>query len=232
MSAGLDTFQGVFEQGIPVLRTRLNQAFKDFVNRGGYKVVWEEFEDRIFEVVERFLLERIPNLRRGDISQTKTKSAYPDFKICYQGKTYAIDIKSGADDKLILGTTWGDLTPSRKITPTNIELSTTSHITVKYSRTGGKEGEIQVKDIYIEPFYKSVGIRLECNGVLYRPYDGKLRPKIWKDFESGKAYWPTLADFMEGLKRSRSHRRMSLIRDWIMDMSPKEKAHLQKLLGG
>jgi hypothetical protein len=228
VNAELHTFQEVFENGIPVLRTRLNQAFKDFVNRGGYKVVWEEFEDRIFEVVEGFLLEQIPNLRAHEISQTKTKSTYPDFKICYEGKTYAIDIRSGADDK---ADPWYDMGRLDTFEENHTgKYQAEYYITVKYSRTEGKEGEIQVKDIYIEPFYKSVGIRPECNGVLYRPYDGKLRPKTWKDFASGMAYWPTLADFMAGLKRSRSHRRMGLIRDWIKDMSPKEKAQLRKLL--
>jgi hypothetical protein len=66
------------------------------------------------------------------------------------------------------------------------------------------------------------GIRSECNGVKYRPYDGKLRPKDWTDFESNKTYWPTKEKFLEGIKNSQKHRWKVLIKDTLIPILNKE----------
>lgn len=224
----LDAFQSIFEAGIPELRARLMHNFSKFENRGGYKVVWEEFEDEIYEGISSFLVGKIPGLSARDIAQTQTKSSYPDFKISYRNKLYAIDIKSGADDK---AEPWYDMGRLDTFEEGHTDkFAAEYYITVRYSRTAEKDGPILVNDLYIEPFYQSVGIREECQGVLYRPYDGKLRPKSWHDFATGKAYWKTLDAFLIGLARSRSHRRMQLIRDWIGDMSSQEKEQLRRWL--
>lgn len=55
-------------------------------------------------------------------------------------------------------------------------------------------------------FREVVGIREECKGVKYRPYDGKLRPKSWDDFENNKIYWATKKDFLTGIRNSIIHR--------------------------
>jgi hypothetical protein len=225
-----DQFQRAFEAGIPSLQKRLLSAFKSFDNKGGYKVVWEEFEDRMFEVLKDFLLETVPGLQGHNIIQTQTKSSYPDFKILYEGHLYAIDIKSGADDK---ADPWYDMGRLDTFEENHTQkYQAEYYITVKYSRDPGKDGAIIVRSIYVEPFYKSVGFRGECEGVLYRPYDGKLRPKTWADFESGKTYWSSREQFLGGLQRSRRHRRMKLIKEWIKEMSPEEKRLLQTFLAG
>ena len=83
---------------------------------------------------------------------------------------------------------------------------------------------------YIEAFYKSVGLHSGSGGVKYRPYDGKLRPKSWDDFANGKAYWNTIDEFREGLKASRTYRRIEMIGGWYKKMSPEEKSTLKELL--
>ena len=225
MSMPSDRFQAKFKKGIPNLRRQLMRNFRKFKNRGGYKIVWEEFEDKIFDTVRIFLLDSFPGLRKNDIIQTETKSSYPDFKVSYNGKLYAIDIKSGAAEKT---EPWYDMgrldTFERGHTK---KYAAEFYITVKYRRVPDHAKAIEVEDIYIEPAYHSVGFNHDCRCVLYRLYDGKIRPKSWAEFSRGKTYWKTLDTFLIGLARSRSHRRMTLIQGWIKEMSVREKSKIR-----
>lgn len=90
--------------------------------------------------------------------------------------------------------------------------------------------EIEVTNVYIEPTYKSIGYRAASGGVLYRPYDGKLRPKSWEDFESGEFYWKDIVHFKRGLEASRNFRRKSFIAEWYRGMTEAQRLDLKRVL--
>ncbi len=59
---------------------------------------------------------------------------------------------------------------------------------------------MQVSGVFIEPTGCTVGKNQESGGILYRPYDGKIRPKSWAMFDAGTCYWKNKAEFLDGLK--------------------------------
>ena len=64
--------------------------------------------------------------------------------------------------------------------------------------------------------------------MLYRPYDGKLRPKPWELFEAGRSYWRDIQHFRTGLAASRNFRRTSYIIEWYKEMEDTAKRTLQR----
>jgi len=86
-----------------------------------------------------------------------------------------------------------------------------------------------VINVYLEPAHFSVGYRQSYNGVLFRPYDGKIRPKSWDDFDSGKTYWADKESFQKGLRASKMFRRMLFISEWYKDMPLEQRKKIKRL---
>lgn len=86
----------------------------------------------------------------------------------------------------------------------------------------------RVIDIYIEPMQWSVGFYNKYNCILFRPYDGKIRPKSWADFENGNVYWRSKEDFIKGFERAKNIRRIDLIKEWYEELDGKQRSELIK----
>jgi hypothetical protein len=66
--------------------------------------------------------------------------------------------------------------------------------------------------------------------VKFRLYDGKLRPKLWKDFEEGHVFRTDKEHFRQGILNSQHYRRQMYILKWYREMSPGQRILLQKKL--
>lgn len=219
----MDEFSKHLEKAIPKLKKDILAAFNKSQSQAGFRSIWEHFEDIINPVLIDFLTKPPLSIPRADIIEASSKSVYPDLKVKYKNKIYALDVKSGED----VINPWYDIGRLDTYEEKHLQKYAAEYcITVKW------QGRPQSKviDVFIEPTYKSVGYRTESKGVLYRPYDGKLRPKSWADFESGKSYWKDIEHFKQGLEASKNFRRISLIAEWYKEMNEAEKLKLKKTL--
>jgi len=217
-------FEEKFESMIPSLRKKIFNGIEKEATTHGYKTIWKHFQDIASEIIKGELLSNIDDLKEENIRITSSKSTYPDIEVNYGGDTYAIDIKSNEEEKQ----PWYDIARLDTIEEKRIAVYKNEYdVVIKYS-SSTKE----IKAVYIEPMYKTVGLNEECKGVKYRPYDGKLRPKDWEMFEKGEAYWKTKDDFINGIKKSKIHRRIKLIEEWCPEFSKEEILKLVKKFVG
>ena len=189
----IDEFPFTFEKNISSLRNFLLGNLKTFQSHTGFRSVWEDFEDTIISDTRKYLQKIFPDLKPQNIIRAKSKSVFPELKITFKGKVYAIDVKSGED----VMNPWYDMGRLDTFEEKHLKIFKNEYyITVKWHRN---QESITIVDLFIEPFFKSVGLNSNCGGVKYRPYDGKLRPKSWEDFENQNVYWYTIEEFKEGL---------------------------------
>ncbi len=209
-----ENFCQIFEQNIPTLKKDILVAFNKYESKGGYKVVWEEFEDVIDEPLTQFLKAHFSS--PVEIERAKSKSVFPDWKVKWRGKIYAIDVKSGEN----VMDPWYDMGRLDTFEEKHIKkYEQEYYITIKWKK---ETVRIVVLDVFITPFYHCMGCDSSSGGVKFRPYDGKLRPKKWDDFEAGKCYWETKTDFLEGLSKSKKYRRIILACGWAQEMTLEE----------
>lgn len=219
----MDLFCQHFEAAIPELRKQILSEFGRHQSEAGFRSVWEHFEDIINPILIRFFKQPPLSIPDSDIKVAKSKSVYPDLKVSFRGKDYAIDVKSGEHQI----NPWYDIGRLDTYEEKHLQKYAAEYcITVRWK--GRKP--TTVVDIYIEPTYKSVGYRPISKGVLYRPYDGKLRPKPWSDFEVGRSYWRDIEHFRQGLEASRNFRRRSYIAEWYKAMNASEREMLKQIL--
>ena len=216
----MDTFSQHFEEAIPHLRKQILEKFTSEQSHAGFRSIWEHFEDVINPIIIAFLIKPPLSIPRKDIIIAKSKSVYPDLKVSFKGKVFAIDVKSGEDSR----NPWYDMGRLDTFEEKHLEkYSKEYYVTVRWK---GRDPSI-VLDVFIEPMYYSVGYREEYNGVLYRPYDGKIRPKSWEDFESGYSHWNNIDEFLDGLNNAKVHRRTHYILLWYQEMNNTQRSFIR-----
>lgn len=205
----MKNFTKIFEEISNDLSKKILQALRKASTKSDYKTIWNHFQEIVSPIVKKELLSNIDDLIEENINITSSKSTYPDIEVNYHGKKFAIDVKSNEEEKQ----PWYDIARLDSIKEKRLDIFDEEYdIIIKYSSSTNV-----IKAVYVEPMYKTVGIRGECNGVKYRPYDGKLRPKSWKMFEKGETYWKTKEEFVEGINKSKINRREELIKEWELD---------------
>ena len=217
----MDAFCQTFEAAIPGLRQEILTAFKTQVSQVGYRSVWEHFEEIINPILIAFFTNSPLLIARDQLKEATSKSVYPDLRIYYDDKIYAIDVKSGESTK----NPWYDISRLDTYEETHLDKYAEEYSVVV--RWSGR-ASLRVEQVYIEPTYRTVGYRAQSKGVLYRPYDGKLRPKAWADFEAEYSYWQDKAHFREGLIASRDYRRRSYSIEWYKAMNETQKQALKE----
>jgi hypothetical protein len=141
----------------------------------------------------------------------------------YDGYLYAFDVKSGEDTR----DPWYDIGRMDTYEKNHLQKYAGEYsIVVKW--TGRKKEDSKIVNVFIEPTYRTVGLKKECNGTYYRPYDGKLRPKGWSHFESGTYFWNDLEHFKQGLAASTIYRRRALIVEWYKAMSVVQRLEIKQ----
>jgi hypothetical protein len=219
----MDKFCRHFEAAIPQLRQQILAGFQSQQTQAGFRSVWEHFEDVINPLLINFLTSPPLSIPRVDIIEPKGKSTYPDLKVIYNNHKYAIDVKSGEFHK----NPWYDI--GRLET---YEQNRLSKYKAEYSvvvRWRGRK-PIEVVNIYIEPVYKTIGYKAASDGISYRPYDGKIRPKPWIEFETGTSHWKNENHFKQGLISSLNYWRMSYIAKWYPEMEASQQQTVKRIL--
>jgi len=244
----MDLFCQEFERAIPDLRKQILASFSKIGVQSGYRSAWEDFEQVVNPVIIDFLRKpplgiteicppRSKSKKSNCYREASSKSSYPDLKIIFNGKPYAIDVKSGEAGKK---EPWYDMGRIDSYVQKRINQFEAEYcITVKWRYLGTKAfkkmadieaGAIEVVDVFIEPSYKSVGISSKSQGILYRPYDGKIRPKSWIDFETLRNYWTNKEHFLNGLAASQVYRWQTYIVEWYKAMNADQQTKVREYL--
>jgi hypothetical protein len=182
-------------------------------------IAWKKMQDdaayEIVNVLKKYL-------SKSSITSPVAKSTYPDIKISNQEGVFAIDIKVNEDTK----DPWFDMARIDTMMGDRIEKYIEEwELVIKFRSSDGK-----FLKAFFNLFREVVGIRNECDGIKYRPYDGKVRPKSWADFDNNKIYWDTKEKFLEGIERSLKHRWKENIKAHLVPkLSAKEKKEFKKL---
>lgn len=212
-------FKERFERLMPIIRESVFESFKGIESEQNYKIIWDHFQRTAIERIVSVVKEEFPS---AVLEVATSKSTYPDIKITYRSDVFAIDIKSNESGK----EPWYDIARLDTIFEKRLRNYTEEYdIVIKYDRDTGK-----VENVFFEPMYRTVGENSRSGGVKYRPYDGKLRPKSWRMFETGKAYWNTKGEFIRAVWKSLHYRRRSYIEQWLKELPKKDKEELKKLL--
>jgi hypothetical protein len=183
-----------------------------------YKIVWNQLQDIASPIIKKILED---NFQGVEITIAENKSTYPDVKMEWKGFKIAIDIKSNESSK----EPWYDIARLDTIVESRISKFDEEYdLIVKYDRETKK-----LLEIFFETLRDTVGIREECNGVKYRPYDGKLRPKTWEEFEKGISHWETKEKFLKGIENSKKYRLKELMKKHAKQLSAKEREEFRNI---
>lgn len=180
---------------------------------------WKGMQDIAAKEVRDLLA---ATLTDSTITSPVTKSTYPDIKISNSEGTFAIDIKVNENSK----EPWFDMARIDTMDDDRIKKFVEEwELVIKFRNSDGA-----FIKAYFNLFREVVGKRPECNGLKYRPYDGKVRPKSWSDFENNVIHWKTKQDFMEAMEKSLKHRwKQNIKAHLIPKLSTEEKAEFKKL---
>lgn len=189
-------------------------------NIHNYQIAWKQLQDTSVEVIKKILEERLPDSAK--IYIPKSKSTYPDIKIITPDGSFAIDIKGNESSK----EPWFDMARLDTLEQERLNSYIEEwELVIKYN----SDTKEFIK-AYFLLFREAVGIRPECKGLKYRPYDGKVRPKSWSDFENEVVYWNTDEEYRIGLKNSIIHRWHSNIKKHLVPiLSDDEKKQFKAL---
>ena len=185
-----------------------------------YEIAWKQLQDISAKVIIEILTEKLPDT--CTLSSPTSKSTYPDIKIETPEGNYAIDIKGNESSK----NPWFDMARIDTLQKERLDKYIEEwELVIKY--------DSETKEFlkaYFLLFREAVGIRTECEGIKYRPYDGKVRPKTWDDFEKEKIYWNTKDEFKTGLNNSIVHRWLSNIKAHLVpNLTDEQKKEFKDL---
>lgn len=182
-------------------------------------IAWKKMQDVAAGEIIKLLVIHLPYSK---ITSPIAKSTYPDIKIVNDEGQFAIDIKVNEDSK----DPWFDM--ARLDTMMDDRLGKYVEeweFVIRFDSSNGK-----FIKAYFNLFREVVGIRKDCDGIKYRPYDGKVRPKTWADFDNDVIYWNNKNKFIDGVERSLKHRWKENIKaHLIRKLSIDEKKEFKKL---
>ncbi len=212
------------EHVINQLKTQIEKVVSNILSpvieeNHSVEIGWKKKQDMAVKVIIALLSE---HLQDSIITAPTTKSTYPDIKIQNTEGVFAIDIKVNEDTK----DPWFDMARIDTILKERIyKFVEEWELVIKYRTSDG-----QFLKAYFNTFRETVGIRNACQGIKYRPYDGKVRPKTWSDFLTNKVYWQSKTDFMVGIEKSLKHRWKENIKTHLIPkLSEKEKDEFKNL---
>lgn len=182
-------------------------------------IAWKKMQDVAADEIIKLLINHLPHSK---ITSPVAKSTYPDIKIVNDEGQFAIDIKVNEDSK----DPWFDM--ARLDTMMDDRLGKYVEeweFVIRFDSSNGK-----FIKAYFNLFREVVGIRKECDGIKYRPYDGKVRPKTWADFDNDVIYWDSKEKFIEGIEKSLKHRwKINIIKHLVPKLSDEERNDFKKL---
>ncbi|HRH57362.1 MAG TPA: hypothetical protein PLS10_06905 [Chitinophagales bacterium] len=182
-------------------------------------IAWKAKQDDAVEAIKVLLNQYLKDTK---ITSPKSKSAYPDIKIENSEGLFAIDIKANEDSK----NPWFDMARLDTIKESRIDKYVEEwELVIKF-----KDSDGTFIKAYFNLFREVVGHNKYSNGVKYRPYDGKIRPKTWADFENEVIYWNSKEEFLIGIENSIKYRwKSNIVKHLIPKLEDQEKDEFKKL---
>lgn len=184
-----------------------------------YKSGWLIFEAAAQDALADFLSKKFP---KGNIQKAKGKNEYPDVSLETEDGKFAIDVKASASEK----DPEYDIARIDTMMKSRIDVFTEEwEIVIKYEKKSGK-----LVSVFFSLLREIVGVHKLSGGIKYRLYDGKVRPKSWKDFDGNKIYWSTKEEFTNGIKKAFDYRWTALISNHLVpNINDEEKSGYIKL---
>ena len=178
--------------------------------------MWLDWQETTLDILEQ----RLSAVPETHVKRTKSKSAFPDLESQAFDKRIAVEVKSGDQSHA-----WWDIARLDTVEEKRLaEFVKEYEIVIMYDQGSGS-----VVDVFVEEMWQTAGRR--GDEVLYRPYDGKIRPKSWGMFKKGESLWASEAEFREALVRTKLKRRLTMILDWIEDLPEPMRKEIRKKLG-
>lgn len=194
---------------VQIINMILDYLRTQYQNNQNYEVVWKEYQTQVCDFFIKYLKENGFN----NIKITTKKSTYPEFKVFEGNNVYAFDVKVSVDTQ----DPAYDIARLDTFKERMEKYKNEYEVVVKYNITLG------VVSVFFEELHNIVGIQKKQDGVVkYRPYDGKVRPKTWSDFESKKNYFNSKEDLLSGVRRAQVLRNKSLYEAWKKEFSQDE----------
>lgn len=204
----IDKINGLKTQILDTVTTSLHEV----AELDSYEIAWKQMQDIAAKEIENIIKQNIPNCK---IIIPKSKSTYPDVKIIVSDKQYAIDIKCAEKQK----DPWFDMARMDTFIESRYNIYDEEwELLLQYDSQTKK-----FIKAYFGLFHEFVGKHSRVNGIKFRPYDGKIRPKTWSDFDDNVIYWQTKDDFLTGLKTSQIARWKSNISKYLIPLLSDEE---------
>jgi hypothetical protein len=182
-------------------------------------IAWKKMQDVAAKEIISLISQHLPD---SVITSPTSKSTYPDIKIVNTEGQFAIDIKANEDSKQ----PWFDMGRMDTMLKTRMSKYIQEwEFVIRFDSSNG-----QFIKAYFNLLREIAGIRNECDGVKFRPYDGQVRPKSWNDLDNEVVYWDSKEKFITGLNKSIKHRwKMNIKNHLVPKLSSDEKQEFKKL---
>jgi hypothetical protein len=196
------------------------------VIRGSYTTVWRQFEDLAILALKDILPRHIPELGPANFEGGRAgreKNRLADFAITCGTNTIEVSIKSARNS----GQPENDMGTFRDHENRKQLFVAAFTVLVRYQDTGGT---IRADRVFFDRTWRLVGKSTLVDGVKYRKKDGNMRPKPWKMFEAGQAYWQSEEEFEAAVKQSETYRANALVQEYLNDLSEEDQRLLHDRL--
>jgi hypothetical protein len=195
---------------------------------GSYTTVWRQFEEMVVVGLREILPRHIPELTAkhfdgGEANLGREKNRLADFAIVCGTNTIEISIKSARNT----GQPENDLGTFRDYENRQSQFVASFAVFVRYADHGET---LQVERVFFDRSWRFVGKSTLVDGVKYRKKDGNMRPKPWRMFDSGAAFWEDEAAFEAAVKRAEIFRANELVKEYLDDLSEEDQKLLHERL--
>lgn len=208
------------------IAAELTARLRTNVMSGSYTTVWRQFEDLAVAALKEILPRHIPELtaQHFDGGQSgREKNRLADFAIVCDPNPIEISIKSARN----AGQPENDLGTFRDHSNRQQLFTAAFTVWVRYEDTGGT---LRAERVFFDRSWRFVGKSTLVDGVKYRKKDGNMRPKPWRMFESGQAFWTTEAEFEAAVRRAEIFRANELVKEHLSTLSEEDQRLLHDRL--
>jgi hypothetical protein len=193
---------------------------------GSYTTVWRQFEDMVVQGLREVLPRHIPELtaKHFDAGESgREKNRLADFAIVCGTNTIEISIKSARNR----GQPENDLGTFRDYENRQRQFVASFAVFVRYEDRGET---LRAERVFFDRSWRFVGKSTLVDGVKYRKKDGNMRPKSWRMFDSGAAFWEDEDAFEAAVKRAEIFRANELVKEYLDDLSEEDQRLLHERL--
>jgi hypothetical protein len=208
------------------IAAELTTRLRTNVVRGSYTTVWRQFEDLTIDALQEVLPRHIPELtaQHFDGGQSgREKNRLADFAVVCGTNTIEISIKTARNS----GQPENDLGTFRDHENRKRLFAAAFTVWVRYEDKGGT---LRAERVFFDCSWRFVGQSTLVDGVKYRKKDGNMRPKPWRMFDAGQAFWTTEEEFEAAVQRAETFRANELVKEHVGNLSEEDQQLLHDRL--